>query len=104
MATPTSRPAPRTAITQTVTPTPLATLNGEVYNDLNGDGTLQAGDPGLSGWTVQLLNTSNSVVATATTDSSGDYSFTGVISGSYTVAVVATAGYVPTVPHPAHSR
>ena len=87
-----------TAITQTVNPPPSATLSGEVYNDLNGDGTLQAGDPGLSGWTVQLLDSSNTVVATTTTDSSGDYSFTGVIPGSYTVAVVAPTGYVPTGP------
>ena len=87
-----------TVITQTVNPSPSATLSGEVYNDLNDDGTLQAGDPGLSGWTVQLLDSSNTVVATTTTDSSGDYSFTGVISGSYTVAPVAPTGYVPTGP------
>ena len=85
-------------ITQTVTQTALATLKGEVYNDISGDGTLQAGDPGLSGWTVRLLNSSNSVVTTVSTDSSGDYLFTGVVSGSYTVAVVATAGYIPTGP------
>ena len=87
-----------TVITQTVNPSPSATLSGEVYNDLNDDGTLQAGDPGLSGWTVQLLDSLNTVVATTTTDSSGDYSFTGVISGSYTVAPVAPTGYVPTGP------
>jgi len=86
------------ALTQTVQQSPTAILDGEVYNDLNGDGLLENGEPGLSGWTVQLLDSSNTMVASTTTDSSGDYSFTGVVSGSYTVAPVAPAGYVPTGP------
>ena len=45
------------------------TFSGEVFNDLNGNGTLDGGEPGLAGWTVNLLNSSNQVVATATTDS-----------------------------------
>ena len=48
------------------------TLNGEVFNDLNGNGTLDGGEPGLAGWTIDLLNRSNAVIATATTDSNGD--------------------------------
>ncbi|MGO9809269.1 MAG: Ig-like domain repeat protein, partial [Isosphaeraceae bacterium] len=87
-----------TTLTQTVQNPPTATLNGEVYNDVNGGGILETGDAGLSDWTVQLLNGSNNVIATTTTDSSGDYSFTGVIAGSYTVAPVAPGEYVPTGP------
>ena len=86
------------AITQTVNVPPPATLSGVVYNDLSGDGVLQSGDPGLSGWTVQLLDSSNNVVATTATDAGGDYSFTNVYPGSYTVAVTGQAGYLPTVP------
>ena len=72
-------------------------LSGEVYNDLSGNGTLDNDDPGISGWTVNLLNNSNNVVATAaTTDGSGDYSFTGVGPGSYTVVEVLKAGYAET--------
>ncbi len=72
-----------------------ATLAGEVYNDTNGDGTLEAGEPGLSGWTVELLDASNEVVTTAVTDSTGSYTFANVIAGTYTVEVVQQSGYVP---------
>ncbi len=74
------------------------TINGEVYNDANGNGTLDGGEPGLAGWTVDLLNASNSVVDTATTDSNGTYSFTSIAPGSYTVAEVLQPGYVQTSP------
>ena len=63
-------------ITQTVTSPSLATLGGEVYNDPNNSGTPVSG-AGLSGWTVTLLS-GPTPVATTTTDSSGDYSFTNV--------------------------
>ncbi len=85
------------AVSQTVQAPPPATLNGEVYNDANGSGTVTAG-AGLFDWTLNLLGSSNQVVATTTTDTSGDYSFSGVSPGSYTVAVAGQTGYVPTVP------
>ena len=31
-------------------------VTGEVYNDLNGNGNLDPGEPGLQGWTVNLSN------------------------------------------------
>ena len=55
---------------------PTASISGDVFDDLDGDGTLQGGDPGLSGWTVNLLNGSNQVIATTSTHPSGSYSFT----------------------------
>ena len=70
------------------------TFSGEVYNDFNGNGALNGGEPGLSGWTVNLLNGSNQVVATATTDSNGDYAFSGVGPGTYSIAVVEQTGFV----------
>ena len=86
-----------TAVSQTVQSPPPATLIGEVYNDANGSGTVTAG-AGLSGWTVNLLGSSNQVVSSTTTSSNGDFSFSGVFPGSYTIAVSPTTGYVPTVP------
>ena len=78
-------------------------LSGEVYNDLNGDGTIDPGDTGFSGWTVKLLNNSNQVIATTTTNSGGIYSFSGVGPDSKTIQEVPQTGpgnvpYVPTVP------
>ncbi|HKM53713.1 MAG TPA: SdrD B-like domain-containing protein, partial [Isosphaeraceae bacterium] len=71
-------------------------FSGEVFNDLVGSGTFASGDPGLSGWTVDLLNSSNQVIATNTTDSSGDYAFAGIGPGSYTIEVISQTGYVAT--------
>ncbi len=76
----------------------LATVSGEVFDDLNDDGTLDPGDPGLAGWTVNLLNSLSKVVATTTTDSSGDYSFDDLGPGLYSIAAVAQPGYVQTAP------
>ena len=70
------------------------TLGGEVFNDLNGDGSLEGGEPGLAGWTVKLIDASNEVVDTATTNSSGGYSFTGLVAGLYTIQLVQQGGYV----------
>ena len=77
---------------------PTTAISGVVFNDLNGDGTLESGEPGLSGWTVQILNSSNAVIATAKTNSSGDYSFTDLLAGTFTVQVVSQSGYVASSP------
>ena len=67
------------------------TVSGEVFNDLNGNGTLDPGDPGLPGWTVDLLRLRRRLVATTVTDANGDYSFTDLGPGTYTVAGRAAA-------------
>src|SRR5271157_5251712 len=77
---------------------PTAAIGGVVFNDLNGDGTLESGEPGLAGWTVQLLNGSNAVIATATTGSGGNYSFTSLLPATYTAQVVLQSGYVASSP------
>ena len=77
---------------------PTAAIGGEVYLDTNGDGTLESGEAGLGGWTVQLLNSSNAVIATATTSPGGNYSFTSLLPGTYTVQVVSQSEYVASSP------
>src|SRR5262249_5067318 len=62
----------------------LVTLSGEVFNDLNGNGTLDPGDPGLQGWTVDLLSGGNTV-ATTVSGADGSYSFPNVGPGTYTI-------------------
>jgi YD repeat-containing protein len=74
------------------------TVSGEVFADLNNDGKFDSGDPGLSGWNVDLLNSAGKVVATTTTNSIGDYTFTGVGPGTYTIAELLQPGYVNTAP------
>ncbi|MBL0283944.1 MAG: carboxypeptidase regulatory-like domain-containing protein [Zoogloea sp.] len=72
-----------------------ATLGDRVWLDTNANGVQDAGETGLAGVTVQLKNADGSVAQTATTDANGNYSFT-VNAGTYSVAVVAPAGYVVT--------
>ena len=73
---------------------PMPSVSGVVFNDLNGDGTLESGEPGLEGWTVNLLNSASQVINTATTATNGGYSFTSLLPGTYTVQVVSQSGYV----------
>ena len=74
----------------------VLTISGQVFNDVAGSGTYASGDPGLSGWTIDLLNSADSVVAGAQTDANGDYTLTGVVPGTYTVEEVPQSGYVQT--------
>ncbi len=76
----------------------LVTVNGSVYNDQDGNGLRGAGEPGLAGWTVDLEDSSGNVLASALTDSNGNYSFTGVGGGTYEVAQVVPTNWVQTQP------
>ena len=62
------------------------TFAGTVYNDLTGNGALDPGDPGLKGWTVNLINAiTGTTIATTTTKGKGTYSFANIGPGLYTV-------------------
>ena len=65
-------------------------ISGNVYLDQNRDKTKNTGDIDLSGVTVKLLDKDGSVVGTTTTDKDGNYSFTGLNDGTYTVQVDKT--------------
>ena len=67
-----------------------ATIGDFVWRDLNGDGVQDAGETGIAGVTVELVDGSGNVVATTTTDASGLYLFEDVIPGTYTVRVDAS--------------
>ena len=74
-------------------------VGDRVWLDANGDGNQDAGEAGINGVTVQLLNAANTVVATATTSGDGSYTFNNLAAGNYTVKIVASslpAGTAPT--------
>lgn len=74
-----------------------ASVGDYVWNDLNKDGVQDAGEPGIPGATVRLVNaTTNTVVATTTTDANGYYIFNDVTPGNYLVEFVTPAGYTTT--------
>ncbi len=76
----------------------LVTYAGTVYNDLNGNGVLDPGDPGLQGWTVELLDSSGNILATTTSASDGTYSFANLGYGVYTIEEINQAGWYQTQP------
>lgn len=72
-------------------------ITGTVYIDRDRNGTLGAGDGGLAGVTVRLVQGSTcggTVVATTTTDANGNYAFGGVQAGlSYTICEAQPVAY-----------
>jgi hypothetical protein len=79
----------------------LVFFAGQVYNDLNGDGSYGGGtDPGLQGWTVNLLDASGNPVATTTSASDGTrtYIFANLGPGVYTLEEINQDGWYQTQP------
>ncbi|MBY0309334.1 MAG: hypothetical protein K2Q09_11380, partial [Phycisphaerales bacterium] len=75
----------------------LSSLSGYVYWDKNNDGTFQNTDAAIAGATVTLTGTNDlgqSVSLTATTNSSGFYSFGNLRPGTYVLTETQPAGYL----------
>jgi len=72
----------------------LAAIGDTVWFDEDQDGIQDAGEPGIPGVTVNLLDCSNVQVATMTTDADGYYLFAGLLPGDYKVEFVAPDGYI----------
>ncbi|MBX2825779.1 MAG: hypothetical protein KTR33_13685, partial [Gammaproteobacteria bacterium] len=64
-----------------------------VWNDLDEDGIQDAGESGIAGVTVNLLNSAGDVIATTTTEADGSYLFTDLFASDYQLEFVAPAGY-----------
>lgn len=74
--------------TATRTPTPI-NIGNFVWDDLDQDGRQDAGEPGLSGVTVQLWNSTKSqLIDSTTTNGSGNYTVVAPVPGDYRVRVV----------------
>jgi hypothetical protein len=71
----------------------LAMFSGNVFNDLNGNGHQDKGEPGLAAWTVELLDPSGNVAASTITNKSGNYTFSGIYPGTFTVAEIVKSGW-----------
>ncbi|MBK8952960.1 MAG: carboxypeptidase regulatory-like domain-containing protein [Chitinophagaceae bacterium] len=63
-----------------------------VWNDLDGDGFQDAGEPGIGGATVTLTYPDGATVTT-TTDANGAYSFANLAPGTYSVSFTTPAGF-----------
>jgi hypothetical protein len=70
-------------------------IGDKVWFDTNRDGIQDAGENGIKGVTVKLRNASNTVIATDITDVNGNYLFSGLSAGTYTVEFPVTVyGYI----------
>src|SRR5262249_36360859 len=68
-------------------------IMGIKWNDLNGNGVRDAGEPGLQGWVITLSNGQ-----TTTTDAQGHYYFTDLVPGTYTVSEMHLSRWMQTAP------
>jgi hypothetical protein len=72
-----------------------------IWNDQNGNGCQDAGEPGIAGVQVVLLSgdckTKGTVIATNFTDNTGHYLFSGLCAGNYQVAIYTPAGFTNTL-------
>ena len=69
-----------------------ATIGDRVWYDEDGNGA-DNGEPGVPGVTVILKDTNGVEVARTTTDANGNYRFTGLVPGTYTVDIEVPAGF-----------
>ncbi|MDM7934307.1 MAG: SdrD B-like domain-containing protein, partial [Methanothrix sp.] len=77
---------------------PGQSISGVKYNDLNGNGARDSGEPGLAGWTINLEQPAGTVIQTKTTASDGSYIFTGLADGTYVVSEVLQTGWTQKAP------
>jgi fimbrial isopeptide formation D2 family protein/uncharacterized repeat protein (TIGR01451 family) len=77
-----------------------ATLGDRVWEDTDGDGIQDAGEPGVAGATVQLLDANGTILGSTVTGADGRYAFTGLAPADYAIRVTR-AGHLPTVQNPA---
>ncbi len=70
-----------------------ASINGQVWVDLDFDCLRDPEEQPLSGVKIELLDATGKVIATTFTDAAGKYSFLGLNPGTYTVRETQPAGY-----------
>ena len=64
-----------------------------MWKDCNGNGIQDAGEAGVAGVTVKLLDGSGTVVETQTTDANGNYLFDALTPGRLPLNFVAPTGH-----------
>ncbi len=85
--------------TATTTPAGTGTINGIVYNDVNKTRVRDAGEAGIAGVKINLFKGNGwwkrwgGPIATVTSDANGQYSFTGLADGTYSIEEVVPTGW-----------
>jgi outer membrane protein assembly factor BamB len=74
----------------------MGKISGTKFNDINGNGIKDPGEPGLPNWTINLRL--GNVTYSTVTDSNGDYNFSGVLVGIYNISEILQPGWIQTAP------
>ncbi len=72
-----------------------ANIQGSTFEDINGNGTKQAGEPGLENWKAKLTGDGN---YSTFSDVNGDFSFANIDGGSYTLSESLHTDWINTTP------
>jgi hypothetical protein len=85
-----------------------ATKSGMKFEDLDADGVKDAGEPGLSGWTIFVDydddGTADAGEPSAVTAADGTYLITGINPGTWKVKEVAQVGWTCSYPSPCYHQ
>src|SRR6185369_3650526 len=75
---------------------PGSFISGHKFNDLNSNGTFNAGEPLLSGWTIYIDLNNNGTFdngdLSTTTDANGFYQFGPIGTGTYNIREIQQTG------------
>ncbi|NCR07200.1 MAG: hemolysin [Microcystis aeruginosa LG13-11] len=84
------------------TATPLGSIEGSKWNDVNANGIWEAGEKALAGWTIYIDSVANGTLdpweLSTVTDANGKYSFTNLGPGEYAIREVNQTGWLQTSP------
>ena len=72
--------------------TELAAVSGKAWDDVNGDGIMQADEPGQEGVYISLKGTNNGLAYEFTTDETGEFYIGQVKPGNYKMTVTTPEG------------
>ena len=78
-------------------------ISGMKFNDLNGNGVKDTGEPGIANWEIDLVYVvpgpaPDILLAQANTDASGAYKFINILPGDYEIKELARQGWTATAP------
>ena len=75
----------------------FGSISGTKFNDANGNGVRDSGEAGVSNVTINLAGPGG-LTRTTTTDASGNFTFSNLPSGTFTISEVVPVGSVQTTP------
>jgi len=70
---------------------PAASIGDRVWNDVDRNGIQDPGEPGTPGVNIELVDDLGNVIATAVTDTNGNYLFPDLVPGTYAVQIVPSS-------------